>query len=60
MDGEKRYTEAMKANDLLRELLAAKQESLRRKQAQKTTNKLTDKQSRWQRFNRFGWDKRQG
>lgn len=60
MGSEKRYTETMKANDLLRELLAAKQEGLRRKQAQKTANKLTDKQNRWQRFNRFGWDKRQG
>jgi hypothetical protein len=60
MGGEKRYTETMKANDLLRELLAAKQESLRRKQAQNPANKLTDKQNRWQRFNRFGWDKRQG
>ncbi len=50
----------MKANDLLRELLAAKQEGLRRKQAQNPPSKLADKQSRWQRFNRFGWDKRQG
>ena len=60
MGSEKIYTEDMKANDLLRELLAAKQESLRRKQAQNPANKLTDKQNRWQRFNRFGWDKRQG
>ena len=50
----------MKANDLLRELLAAKQEGLRRKQTQKPANKLADKQNRWQRFNRFVWDKRQG
>lgn len=34
----------MKAQDQLRELLAGKQEALRRKQAQKTANKLTDKQ----------------
>lgn len=60
MGGEKIYTETMKANDLLRELLAAKQESLRRKQVQNPANKLTDKQNRWQRFNRFVWDKRQG
>jgi hypothetical protein len=60
MGGEKRYTETMKANDLLRELLAAKQEGLRRKQAKNPPSKLADKQSRWQRFNRFGWDKRQG
>ncbi|MHB9102530.1 MAG: hypothetical protein ACYC2E_13555 [Sulfuricella sp.] len=50
----------MKANDQLCELLASKQESLRRKQAKKPPSKLADKQSRWQRFNRFGWDKRQG
>jgi len=60
MGNEKIYTCAMKANDQLRELLASKQESLRRKQAQKPANKLADKQKRWQRFNRFVWDKRQG
>jgi hypothetical protein len=50
----------MKTSDQLRELLAGKQEALRRKQVQKPANKLADKQNRWQRFNRFGWDKRQG
>ncbi|MDD5330645.1 MAG: hypothetical protein PHX38_11595 [Sulfuricella sp.] len=50
----------MKTNDLLNELLARKQEALRRKQAQKPANKLADKQNRWQRFNRFVWDKKQG
>lgn len=60
MGGEKIYTGTMKANEQLKELLAGKQQSLRRKQAQKTANKLADKQNRWQRFNRFGWDKRQG
>lgn len=60
MGNEKIYTWTMKANDQLRELLAAKQEALRRKQAQNPPSKLADKQSRWQRFNRFGWDKRQG
>ncbi|MGE5027892.1 MAG: hypothetical protein ACM3JK_05400 [Betaproteobacteria bacterium] len=50
----------MKANEQLKELLAAKQEGQRRRQAKSLPNKLTDKQSRWQRFNRFGWDKRQG
>lgn len=49
----------MKANEQLRKLLAKKQEALRRDQAQKPANKLTDKQNRWQRFNRFGWNKRQ-
>lgn len=50
----------MKANEQLKKLLAEKQEALRRKQTQNPANKLTDKQSRWQRFNRFGWDKQQG
>ncbi len=50
----------MKANDLLCKLLAEKREALRRKQTQNPANKLTDKQNRWQRFNRFAWDKRQG
>lgn len=48
------------APDALRQLLAAKQEALRQRQAEKSINKLADKQNRWQRFNRFGWDKRQG
>lgn len=50
----------MKANEQLKKLLTEKQEALRRNQAQKPANKLADKQNRWQRFNRFGWDKRQG
>ena len=60
MGGEKIYTCLMKANEQLKKLLAEKQEALRRQQAQNPANKLTDKQNRWQRFNRFGWDKRQG
>lgn len=60
MGGEKIYTDTMKANDQMKELLAAKQEALRRNQAQKSANKLTDKQNRWQRFNRFVWDKSRG
>lgn len=60
MGGEKITTCAMKANEQLKKLLAEKQEALRRKQAQNPANKLTDKQNRWQRFNRFAWDKRQG
>lgn len=60
MGGEKIYTSGMKANEQLKKLLAEKQEALRRKQAQNPANKLTDKRNRWQRFNRFGWDKRQG
>lgn len=50
----------MKANNQMKELLAAKQENLRRNQAQKSANKLADKQNRWQRFNRFVWDKSRG
>lgn len=50
----------MKTNEQLKKLLAKKQEALHRKQAQNPANKLTDKQNRWQRFNHFGWDKRQG
>lgn len=44
----------------LRDLLEAQREALRRRQAMKSANKLADKQNRWQRFNRFVWDKRQG
>jgi len=50
----------MKANEQLKKLLADRHESLRRNQAQNPANKLADKRNRWQRFNRFGWDKRQG
>ena len=50
----------MKTNEQLKNILAVKQEALRRKQVQNPANKLTDKQNRWQRFNRFAWDKRQG
>jgi len=41
-------------------LLQRKQQALRLKQSEKSANKLADKQNRWQRFNRFGWDKRRG
>ncbi len=44
-------------NNPLAELLAAKQRSLQMRQAEKTANPLTDKLARWQRFNRFAWDK---
>jgi hypothetical protein len=44
----------------LRELLEARNNALRQRQAEKATNKLADKQNRWQRFNRFVWDKRRG
>jgi len=59
MGGEKITSCIMKANEQLKKLLAEKQEALRRKQSPNPANRLTDKQSRWQRFNRFGWDKRQ-
>ena len=49
-----------KTNNLLAELLAAKQRNLQMRQAEKAANPLTDKMARWQRFNRFVWDKRQG
>lgn len=60
MGGEKIYTCTMKADQRLKALLADKQQALRREQARKPANKLADKQNRWQRFNRFGWDKHQG
>lgn len=41
------------------QVLEARQNAQRRQQAQNPANKLADKQNRWQRFNRFGWDKRQ-
>lgn len=60
MGGKKIYTCTMKANEQLKELTESKRQALRREQARKPANKLADKQNRWQRFNRFGWDKRQG
>ena len=60
MGGEKITPCAMKANEQLKKLLADRHESLRRNQAQNPANKLADKRNRWQRFNRFGWDKRHG
>lgn len=47
-----------KPNSPLAELLAAKQRSLQMRQAEKSANPLTDKLARWQRFNRFVWDKK--
>ncbi|HUW50778.1 MAG TPA: hypothetical protein VMV75_07155 [Sulfuricella sp.] len=49
-----------KPNIPMQELLEARQNALRQQQAEKSTNKLADKQNRWQRFNRFVWDKRRG
>jgi hypothetical protein len=45
-------------NNPLTELLAAKQRSLQMRQVEKSANPLTDKLARWQRFNRFVWDKK--
>lgn len=45
-------------NNTLAELLAAKQRSQQMRQAEKAANPLTDKLARWQRFNRFVWDKK--
>ncbi|MDD5240174.1 MAG: hypothetical protein PHG47_00470 [Sulfuricella sp.] len=44
----------------MQKLLEARQNALRQQQAEKSVNQLADKQNRWQRFNRFGWDKRRG
>ena len=49
---------ATNPNNPLAELLAAKQRSLQMRQAEKSANPLTDKLARWQRFNRFVWDKK--
>jgi hypothetical protein len=37
-----------------------RQSAMRDKQSEKTTNPLTQKASRWQRFVRYVWDKRRG
>lgn len=47
-----------KPNNPIAALLAAKQRSLQMRQAEKSANPLTDKLARWQRFNRFVWDKK--
>lgn len=53
-----------KSSDLLRELLQRKQQALQwqsaSKPGNKLANKLANKQNRWQRFNRYVWDKKQG
>jgi len=49
-----------KSSDLLKELLQKKQQALQWQQADKPANKLANKQNRWQRFNRYVWDKKQG
>lgn len=48
-----------KASDLLLELLQKKQQkALQWQQAEKSISKLANKQGRWQRFNRYVWDKK--
>lgn len=47
-----------KSTDLLRELLQKKQKGLQWQQAAKSANKLADSKNRWQRFNRYVWDKK--
>ncbi|MFA5241034.1 MAG: hypothetical protein WC392_01530 [Sulfuricella sp.] len=48
-----------KAADLLLELLQKKQhKALQWQQVEKTVSKLANKQNRWQRFNRYVWDKK--
>lgn len=49
-----------KTGDLLKSLLQKKQQAQQWRQADKPANKLTNKQNRWQRFNRYVWDKKQG
>lgn len=49
-----------KPNNPMAELLAAKQRSLHMRQPVNAANPLTDKLARWQRFNRFVWDKKPG
>jgi hypothetical protein len=48
------------ASNPLRALIEARNKALRQRQAERSANKLADKQNRWQRFNRFVWDKRRG
>ena len=48
-----------KASDLLLELLQKKQQkALQWQQAEKSVSMLANRQSRWQRFNRYVWDKK--
>ena len=48
-----------KASTLLLELLQKKQQkALQWHQADKPANKLANRQNRWQRFNRYVWDKK--
>lgn len=49
-----------KSSDLLKELLQRKQQALQWQPASKPGNKLANRQNRWQRFNRYVWDKKQG
>jgi len=49
-----------KSSDLLKQLLQRKQQALQWQPASKPANKLTNGQNRWQRFNRYVWDKKQG
>jgi hypothetical protein len=44
--------------DLLKALLKKKQKALQLQPAGKPGNKLANKQNRWQRFNRYVWDKK--
>lgn len=49
-----------KPGDLLKALLQKKRQALQSQQADKPANKLANRQNRWQRFNRYVWDKKQG
>ena len=50
---------AMNNAELLKLLLQKKkQQALQWQQAEKSANQLANKQNRWQRFNRYVWDKK--
>lgn len=49
-----------KAADQLKALLLKKKQAEQWRQAEKPANPLANKQNRWQRFNRYVWDKKQG
>ncbi|MDD5405034.1 MAG: hypothetical protein PHZ14_10935 [Sulfuricella sp.] len=49
-----------KSSNLLKQLLQHKQQALQWRSPSKPANKLADGQNRWQRFNRYVWDRKQG
>lgn len=47
-----------KPADILKALLQKKRQAALLQQAGKCANQLVNKQNRWQRFNRYVWDKK--